>query len=163
MARGRIVRRRVSIGVIVVLGVVGAGGIPAAVAARGGPGFSVRVPRSSRQAVLRARTLPVQVVARGYGRVRLAAVVRRGTVAQRRRDGSRLVRPASFRVHGRRTVRMRLTARRCPSARGLRVIVNRFVERRARILSNVFAIAFSTSGTITSYHIQYQRTHDRTP
>src|SRR2546427_6332039 len=71
--------------------------------------------------------------------------------------------PTSKTSKARRQVRMRLTARRCPSARGLRVIVNRLVERRARILSNVFAIAFSTSGTITSYPIHYQRTHDRTP
>ena len=50
--------RRISIGVVVVLGVAGAAPPAHAVAAaRGGPAFSVRVVRSSRQAVLRARTL----------------------------------------------------------------------------------------------------------
>ncbi len=103
--------RRISIGVVVVLGVAGAAAPAHAVpAARGGPAFSVRVVRSSRQAVLRARTLRVRVVPRGYGRVRVTAVVRRGTMAERRRGGGRLVRTASFTVHGTRTVSLRLSA-----------------------------------------------------
>src|SRR5206468_12088611 len=41
--------------------------------------------------------------------------------------------PTSKTSKARRQVRMRLTARRCPSARGLRVIVNRFVTAAARL------------------------------
>ena len=129
--------RRISIGVVVVLGVAGAAAPAHAVAAaRGGPAFSVRVVRSSRQAVLRARTLRVRVVARGYGRVRVSAVVRRGTTAQRRRGGSRLLRTATFTVHGTRTVRLRLTPagfRALRDCRVARVLVTATARRgRAR-------------------------------
>ncbi|HEV7363448.1 MAG TPA: hypothetical protein VGN71_03585, partial [Solirubrobacteraceae bacterium] len=127
--------RRISIGVVLVLGVVGAVAPGAAVAAaRGGPAFSVHLVRSSRQAVLRARTLRVRVVARGYGRVRVGAVVRRGTAARRRRGGNRLLRSAAYTVHGTRTLRLRLTAagfralRDCRTAR----VVLTAIARRAR-------------------------------
>jgi hypothetical protein len=105
------VGRRISIGVVVVLGVAGAAAPARAVsAANGGPAFSVRVVRSSRQDVLRARTLRVRVVARAYGRVRVSAVVRGGTTAQRPRGANLLVRAASFAVHGTRTVSLQLSA-----------------------------------------------------
>ena len=127
--------RRISIGVVLALGVAGAAAPGGAVAAaRGGPAFSAHIVRSSRQAVLRARTLRVRVVARGYGRVRVGAVVRRGTTAQRRRGGSRLLRSAAFTVHGTRTLRLRLTAagfralRDCRTAR----VVLTATARRAR-------------------------------
>jgi hypothetical protein len=109
---------------MVALGVAGAAAPPAVAAA--GPSFSVRVVRSSRPAVLRARTLRVRVVARGYGRVRVTAVVRRGTAAARRRGGSGLVRAATFAVRGARTVRLRLTAagfRALRDCRTARVVV----------------------------------------
>ncbi len=127
--------RRISIGVALVLAAAGAAAPGDAVAAaRGGPAFSVNIVRSSRQAVLRARTLRVRVVARGYGRVRVGAVVRRGTTAQRRRGGSRLLRTAVFTVHGGRTVRLRLTAagfRALRDCRTARVVLSA-TARRAR-------------------------------